>query len=283
MNYKIKESLIIENGYTNLYVVFKYNGHETTVTEYTKGIDGLYTFKFTNSALHLMNSTVEATLYASQNGVEYSIPKSYSIATYCYNMLSKYNADEYAEFRTLLVDLLNFGAALQVYTNDTNELANERLTDEQASWGTLTDREYVNITDGKYATIDNPTVTLKGASLSISNNVGINVKIEAENIEGLVMKIWTDSGKEWFISSEKFFYDSTTNRYVIGFKGLNASQMNDAVYIVTYNGDTIVSNTTRYSIESYVSSKMSNTNVNFVNMLKAMMKYGDSAKRYIYQ
>ena len=51
--------------------------------------------------------------------------------------------------------------------------------------------------------------------------------------------------------------------------------------MTVYNGDTAVSNTIRYSIESYAYAQQNSTDANLVELVKAMMKYGDSAKAYI--
>ena len=60
-----------------------------------------------------------------------------SIEEYCYTMLAKDTAS--AELRTLLVDMLNYGAKAQLYYNySTQHLVNENLTDEQRAWGTQT-------------------------------------------------------------------------------------------------------------------------------------------------
>ena len=63
------------------------------------------------------------------------------------------------------------------------------------------------------------------------------------------------------------------------FDGYNASQMSDAVYVTAYIGDTAVSNTLRYSIESYAASKMGE-NTELTELLCAMMKYGDAAAAF---
>ena len=60
-----------------------------------------------------------------------------SIEEYCYTMLAKDTAS--AELRTLLVDMLNYGAKAQLYYNySTQHLVNENLTNEQHAWGTQT-------------------------------------------------------------------------------------------------------------------------------------------------
>ena len=281
INFKVKESLFTETGYENPYVVFSLNGSEVTVKEY-KVEDNYVVFAFTDIAPHQMNDLISATLYAQYDGKEYeSTVRTYSVAMYCYNMLAKSTGDSMAEFRTLLVDLLNYGAESQIYTgHHTNNLVNALLTEEHRAWGTTTDREYVSVQDAAYVKIDNPAVSWKGAGLNLKDRVEIRVKLAADNIDNLRIKVTSDTTSHWIIPAEKF--EKTSGGYNVYFNGLNAGQMSKVVYLTVYNGDTPISNTVRYSIESYVANMQNNADTKLVSLLNAMMKYGDSAYNYAY-
>lgn len=280
INYKVNEAFFAESGYTNPYVVFSLNGVETRVTEYTVE-NGRYVFDFEDIVPHQMNDTIHATLYATYNGIEYaSEVREYSVATYCYNMLDKYNTNEYAKLQTLLVDLLNYGAASQVYMDyKTDALVNAKLTEEQKAMGTSTERTLETVQELEYKTIDNPTVQWKGGGLNLQKSVGMRFKITADNIENLTVKVTNDIGEETIIISDTF--ETTEGGYYVFFDGLNAGQMSDVVYLTVYDGETAVSNTIRYSIESYAYAKHNSSDTNLAELVKAMMKYGDSAKAYI--
>ena len=280
INYKVNETLFTENGYTNPYVIFSLNGVDTKVTEYTTE-NGKYIFDFEDIIPHQMNDTIYATLYATYNGVEYaSETREYSVATYCYNMLEKYNTSEYAELQTLLVDLLNYGAASQVYMDyKTDNLVNANLTEEQKAWGTSTERTLETVQDLEYKTIENSTVQWKGGGLNLQKSVGMRFKITADNIENLNVKVTNDIGEETIITSDAF--EATEGGYYVFFEGLNAGQMSDVVYLTVYDGDTAVSNTIRYSIESYAYAKQNSADTNLAELVKSMMRYGDSAKAYV--
>lgn len=279
INFKANENLFTEVGYENPYVIFELNGEEYIVTDY-EVVSGKYVFDFSDISPANMNDTVRATLYATFDGVEYaSETREYSVATYCYNMLSKYNTDDYVELRTLLVDLLNYGAQTQIYTNyNTDALVNAQLTEEQAAWGTSETPAYETVQNLAYKTIDNPTVQWKGGGLNLQDSVTMRFKISAESIENLTVIAETDT-TIWTISAEEF--EATTGGYYVFFDGLDASQMSEAVYLTVYDGDMPVSNTICYSIESYAYSKQSSTDTNLVNLLEAMMKYGNSASAYV--
>jgi hypothetical protein len=57
--------------------------------------------------------------------------------------------------------------------------------------------------------------------------------------------------------------------------------MRELVYVTVYDGDTAVSNTLCYSIESYAYAKQNDSDTNLKNLLIAMMRYGDAAYNFI--
>ena len=281
INFKANESLFTEVGYENPYVIFELNGEEFTVSDY-EVVGGKYVFDFADIAPHNMNDTVKATLYATFDGKEYvSETREYSVATYCYNMLNKYTSSEYAELQTLLVDLLNYGAMSQIYTDhNTNALVNANLTDAQKAWGTSETPTYETVQNLAYKIIDNPTVQWKGGGLNLVDAVTMRFKISADsgNYESLVVKAETDD-RIWTIPFEEF--TETTGGYYVYFSGLNAGEMSETVYLTVYENGKAVSNTLSYSIESYAYSKQTSTDENLKNLLEAMMKYGNSAYNYV--
>lgn len=280
INFKANESLFTQVGYENPYVIFELNGKEFTVSDY-EVVSGKYVFDFADIAPNNMNDTVKATLYATFDGVEYvSETREYSVATYCYNMLNRYTTSEYAELQTLLVDLLNYGAMSQIYTSyKTDDLVNANLTDTQKAWGTVDTPTYETVQNIAYKTIDNPTVTWKGGGLNLVDAVTMRFKIAADSgsYENLVVKAETDD-RIWTIPYETF--TETTGGCYVYFSGLNAGEMSEPVYLTVYENGVAVSNTLSYSIESYAYSKQTSTDENLLNLLEAMMKYGNSAKAY---
>lgn len=279
ISYKVDTALFESFGYTQPYVIFEFNGIQTTVTKYTTD-GGRYVFTFCDIAPNQMNDTISATLFATYDGVEYSSEtKEYSVATYCYNMLEKCSGDEYAEFRTLLVDLLHYGAASQVYTNyKTDALVDAQLTATQLSWGTSSDRTLENVLDTTYETVADPSVVWKGAGLNLQDSVTVRLKFETADIEGLSLRIICQTGS-WEIWNDAF--ESAGDVYYAYFRGLNAGQMSEPIYMTFYRDNTPVSNTVCYSIESYAQANQNGGTTALVELLKAMMRYGDSAYAYV--
>ncbi len=280
VNYLVKKEFIDSTAYAKCHVIFDFNGAQYKVNDYTVSGD-YYVFSFDNISPDKMNDVIKATLYVEVEGIVVSsATKEYSISTYCYSMLSKYNTEQYAELRTLLVDLLNYGSDTQNYTGyNTDNLVNANLTDEQKTWASANIASYNNMLNTKYGTIESPAVSWRGAELLLDTAITMKFIIKAEDISNLSVKITNDAGKVWTVKSDTFKkYDE--GQYYVYFSGLDASQMSDCIYLTVYNGEQVVSNTVRYSIESYASSKQNSTDEKLVKLISSMMKYGKSAYNY---
>ena len=278
INYKAPSSLI-SDGYKHLYVKFESTGEEKYATEYRVWNDKIV-FDYSDIAPNQLGEKIVATLYAEKDGTIYrSAPKEYSVAEYCYNILDKYSSEEYSDLRTLIVDLLNYGTEAQAYTDyNTDSPVNGWLTEEQLQYGTKDAPLLQTVQDIAYKTIDNPAVDWRGAGLNLQKSVTMRFKIAAESIEGLFVQIKGES-YTWTIGSDSF--EETDGGYYVYFDGLNAGQMSEPVYLTVYDGNTAVSNTVCYSIESYVYAKQSNSDALLNSLLIAMMKYGNSAYGYV--
>lgn len=267
-----------EGVYSNPSMSFSFGGNEYRVSEYTVGNDGRYVFEFSNIAPHKLNETVAFSLRGKVNGQVFS-GKTYerSVRDYCYTELGKMNS--VTELGTLLVDLLNYGAASQLYVEfDTGNLANAALTETQRAWATSGSGSYENVLNTKYATIDNPTASWKSVSLYLENTITIRYKIQVESIDGVTIRFNTQ-GKSWTISSDKFV-SAGNNQYYVDFNGLNAGELRETVYSTVYQGNTAISNTMSYSVESYVFNNQNSSDEKLSNLLVEMMKYGDAAAIY---
>ncbi|MBQ8741621.1 MAG: hypothetical protein IJY79_08765, partial [Clostridia bacterium] len=280
VNYKIKKSVVGVLGYSNLYIKFTFCGNEYTVSEYTED-DTYYVFTFDNIAPHRMSDTIYATFYGTKGDTIYESEKcEYSVRKYCSNMLEKYSDD--TELRTLLVDLLNYGAQSQIYTDyNTSDLANAALTEEQQAWATAdADVEAcVSVKNLEYATVENPTVSWTGGGLYLRDSIMMRFTIQADSISGLTVKV-SCGGKEWDITTDNFKWREDGKGYYVYIDGFNATQMREPVYLTVYSGDTAVSNTICYSVASYVAEKQNDSDEKLTSLLLAMIKYGDTANTY---
>ena len=268
-------------GYVNLKLKATYRNEENIITPTDNGTE--YVFKFENICPHEMNELVTAVLVAELEGVEFeSNSIQYSVAKYAYSVLG---ATDDSELQTLLVDMLRYGSAAQIYMGySVDNLVDSALTDEQASWGSVTLKELKSV----YETIPaegDIRAQWKGASLLLDNNVEISTSFEIDNAEGVYVNIYNENGYllEEFSGEELTVtpLDSGNVRVSFVFNGLNASQMRETVkYIVYDNENRAISDTLMYSIESYA-FKLQNEDTALADLIKAMMMYGDSASAYV--
>lgn len=281
VNFRILQTVLTESGYTDPYVEFNFNGENTVCSTYREQSQ-YYAFSFNNISPDMMNETITATLCATYDGkLVKAVPMEYSIATYCYNMLDKYASDpNYTELCTLLVDLLNYGAAAQNYTDTKlDALANKDLTNAQKAFATAECPSTTSVTNKDYATITNPTYDWNQVGLYLYDSVCVRLRFNSldsnvTGVAGLTVK-FECAGKTYTVSDLK----QTDNGWYVYFEGLNAGQMSEPVYATVYNGSTAISDTIMYSVESYVHSHKADGD-ELGTLVQEMYKYGCAAKAY---
>ena len=235
-------------------------------------------------------SEVTATLYGEdENGnVVYGKAVNYSLRQYAANQIKSANSS--AEFKTMMVDFLNYGAAAQTYFGyNTTDLANNGLTEEQLALGTA-DRELVSAR----ALTDSSSTRAKFSSANLEFESKITI-IAITNING---ETYTANKDTWYavakytnylgeeitltipFSDARIGVDASGRTY-INVNELAANEMSTPVEFTVYDGDgAAVTNTLTYSIETYAAGKVNGTNANLAALVKAMMKFGDSARVY---
>ena len=286
VNFKVDPKQFEGTGYSNPYVIFAFNGNLFVTTEYTIDSNGRYAFAFSDIAPRMMNDSIIATLYATYEGKQVACQtRSYSVKEYCYNMLARCEeGGVYANnetFKALLVDLLNYGEAAQIYGNyQTETLVTSNLTEAQRNWATEATPSLSTVQNLTYQTIENPSVTWKAGGLLLEDAVTMRFKFATDSIDGLTVKFYTDNNPTGWILDDSSFV-ATSGGYYVYFDGLKARQMRETVYVTVYCGDTAISNTISYSIESYAYAKQNDSNEKLTVLLEAMMKYGDAAYKYI--
>ncbi len=272
INFKVRNA--DAKGYTDLRAEFEMAGNTTKISEGTVEGD-LLVFCFKNVSPAMMAETVTARLYATYCGTEYELDcREYSIAAYCYNQLAT-TTDSDSAFRTLLVDLLNYGAEAQLYTNrKTDMLATYALTDAQKAWATQKDpelRSCLSLSDAP----ETVKAKLISASLELQDNVKVQFKFSSDSKEGLTAKIKLGN-KIHTVSADLFTFDNGV--YVVNFTALTATQLSDTIEFTVYDGNTPVSKTVTYSVETYASNMQEGHEHSA--LVKALMKYGNAAKVY---
>lgn len=266
INFKADATLFAEDCYSDPYATFTFKDETVTVTDY-EVVDGKYVFKFNNIAPHQMGDEITYTISATYNGEVVSSPeKTYSILKYCQSTLADANAAD--KVKTLVTDLLNYGAAAQTYMKyNTDALVNTGIDQTLAT----AERNYGSVL-AKGTEIADPTVDWTGSTLILESAITVRLKFTATSVEGLTVKINGQTVEP---------VSAGNNQWYVFYNGLNAGQLSTTIIAQIFNGDTAVSNTLTYSVESYANYQITNsTDANLVDLVKAMMIYGDSAANY---
>ena len=251
---------------------FKFEDWTTTVTvEPTLYSEGLYLFRFENVAPQQMGDIIVASLVI--NGEEVAVKDDYSVATYAYNQLNSKAIDGYSEekdaaLRTLLVDMLNYGAAAQKYTGyKTEALVNAGLAELGVS-GT----EFAEVTQSDVNVSGSNGVSELKATLYHDKANAIRIYFEAENIEAVSVQIVKDGQ-----ITEAAIQKNEEGRYYVQTDDILATEFGDVYYFNFNDGSgnvTIVS----YSVKSYVKTMQNNATAG--ELVQALWNYGVAANVY---
>ena len=280
MNFKVPKSSL--SSYDDFYMTFKCNGKEEKTTQYKQNGD-YYVFSYKGINPQLMNDEVTAVLHAKKGNEEYTSPeKALSVKEYAYTLLDRYSSDEYSKLRTLLVDLLNYGAMAQKYVGyKTDNLVNSELTAVQKGWGSNGAEEFKNISDLNYKTISSPTAQWNTCGLVLNNSIMLRAKFSAKDVENKTVEIAFRNTK--FTYDKNDFVNNGDGTYYVYCNELFAHELSDKLLLTVYENGVPCSNTMLFSVESYASviqqsSAYKGTALD--DLTQAMMRYGKSAAAY---
>ena len=268
-----------------------YTWETTDITDYTfDASTGKYKFVFKGICSDEMSNTVKCTLCANIGNQAYaSATKEFSVKKYAEAILKKYGTetdDASKKLCTLMVDMLNYGAAAQNYFGrNTRNLANSGLTDAQKALATPLPTQYNSVQNVQPLT--GSTASFKSAALSLLNTVdfivycaftstpGANVVAELSypTVEGgtaVVKKNLKDCE-----------YDSNKDRYRVVFDAIPSLYFKTPFTVVIKDNGKQISPTLTYSYESYVKSIVNgNYTDEMKDLARYMLAYGESANSY---
>ena len=288
--YKVKTSCV--NGYyDDVYVVVAQylEGDEVRETIVRPVLNGTnYEFSYAGVSAKEIGDYMDVKVYGTFKGelVE-GETLNYGVMNYVTSQLSKIDsssamsAAKKAAFKTLMVDLVCFGAAAQIgATYKVDTLPTALLTDAQLALASDDSviADIKQVTNTKYEEIENPTVIWKSAGLETKSKIIVRVQVQyAGNIDDVQLYVKVAGGEAVPVTTYELV-EGTTDRYYFSFDKLIARQFSDTLDFYFVQGDTVVSNTLRYSIESYAAKYQTNASIGPV--VKSMMKYGYAAKAY---
>ena len=286
-------------GFSNLRLVlekqvFDGNGNftwaEYEVTDYKdRTNDGVAykVFSFNNIAAKEMGDEIRAVLYAEKDDITYSSEvDEYSVKAYSFNRLRDSSDDN---FKRLLVDMLNYGAAAQVYFGyNTENLVNADLTEEQKAYGTATAEMPELVSVERIKETPGSTAEFYGKSVVLENSVELKYYMRfdtgapADSVK-LVLTYTAADGRpyEVVIPASEFVYSNKYSAYSAKLTTIAAKDMSSKVTAEIFDGDTLIGDVLEYSIESYAYNRLiKSTDENFKTLVIEMMKYGKSAENY---
>lgn len=278
MNFAVLGSNLINNNYYAKIVMYNPDGTTTEVDKYFYTWQDMGAYKLIvldGLVAKQMADKVEVTIY-SMSHVQVSNTWTDSIRDYAVRQLtSPANAGK-TELFTVIVDMLNFGAAAQNQFNyNKADLANSTLTDAQKAYATAS----LNWAD--YENNQVKGAGYMGTTLALENKIVLGIffneiaEIESDGLKAVVS--YTDhSGNEVSYEVEEWdFNTDLTGFYGIMVDTLVAADVFTVVNVEIYDGETLVASCAD-SIESYLVRQSATLGDIYV----ALMKYVVAAYNY---
>ena len=256
----------------------------TSTVEIQPVVNGnYYYFTLTGITAIRMGDMVDAVLHMTKGTQEYySKTDNYSVATYAYAML---NSSNDAKMLTLCADLLRYGAEAQTFKKyRTDSLVDANMTEAHRSYLSNTDALTFTATDSNLGDLASPVIPWVGKTLDLGSKVGMKFVFNAKNYSGDVSKLsmkvsYTGSTGEvkTVTLTGAEVYNAANGYYSFTFYGLLASELRTVVDVAIYNGNTQLSETLRYSAETYATKT---TGTALEPLSQALFAYSDSAKAF---
>jgi hypothetical protein len=248
--------------------------------EEVKAGGNLVAYRVTYKGIGAKNMGDEFTtrLYATtaEGAMKCGYANTTSIKSYLMGKIT--DAASSAVLKTLAVDMLNYGAAAQInFGYDAENLVNADLTEEQKALGTQTEAPAAN------------AQSISGTGASIITSVSVQNKVF---MYLTVRYTATDASKVKFVIKDaegKVITELATTAlsggkvFQASYDGVGAKQMREPITIEMQEDGKTVSQSLTWSVESYVAQTRANaaTSANLLNMVNALLIYGDSAAAYL--
>ena len=258
-----------------------------TIDEYTVA-DGRLIFDYPGISAAQMNDAIRATLYVKDaSGKEYVSPVvNTSVATYLDGLLSASASNP--KMLTLIMDMLNYGTAAQVYFDrHANAPVNEAF-DSFKNYASYASADFTNVLEN-LATSEN--VDGKAGKLNLGLDLGTRIGIQYKvtvpsnvNVDDVSLVITDAEGNVLETLRVAGNATDSKGRYIVNFYGSTSRDMRRVVYATAYAGSEAITGSYAYSISTYTWGIQENAaalgDPNLVNVTRAMMLYGDSAATY---
>ena len=280
--------------YDEVYAEFTRNGKTEKITaskeKLTSGSTVYYIFNYKGISPQAIGDDISITFYGVKDGIVYcGNSYSYSVANYIKNTLAK--SDTSDKLKTLLVDLVYYGEACQIYQNyKADKPLSNILTDEQKGYRSTGE---LNLTSVKHyehdEQVDEKIKFAPALRLADSVQIAIAFKIPDDVDMSKIIVSACDSDSGWydytFKNNPENFEKGKDGYWYFYFDKLNANQLSKTYFFAIFTGDDLTDDSTwtsisallYYSVESYAATVK---NEKLKAVTDAMMRYGNSAKAY---
>ena len=267
----------IPAGFENAYMVFNVNGVEYTAYSMGQDAQGRDLFSYPGINPQMMGDNINAVLYATVDGMEVTPAKTvnYSVLTYCNKQLPTAGKN----FKTLISDLLTYGAASQIklgYKTDAlvTDLATTALTPSTFPGASAITNQQAAIGD------KNSVADVTGVGLNLSNQVvcKFGFTITDTDLSKYTIKIVIGS-KETLINASECY--SENGKYWINYCDYSASQFDETITVTLWDGSTQMGRTFTYSVNSYFAKNANSSDAGLAGLVQAVYNYGASAAAYV--
>ena len=246
---------------------FTFRG-ETVMIDYSSEVDGKKVYVFDGITPQYMHEdlTIRSVLKYNEKVFAWNTT-TISVRSYCETLLEIATG----ELRTLLVDILNYGAAAQARQGITEDLANANIADYQGYATTATPSE----TDNVLAANQGENVQFTSATLTLEDKVDVTFKANvAETVDSASVKVTAQIGNG---EATEVAYTLVNGVLTVTVEGLSATDFNENVIVRVYVSDVEVA-ACRYSVNSYAYRKSADEKEG--SLVKALYAYGVSADAY---
>lgn len=268
MNFYVAQSNFNGSGY---YAVLDGPDNSSKMVPMTEWVEnnGYYQFTYDGLAAKQMSDEIAVTVYDAQ-GNQVSEVWTDSMRSYVMRVLDKQTEDT---ARTLLVDMLNYGAAAQTsFTYNTEDLANNQLTEEQQAYAT---QEVKICTDGRVK-----GANYYGTNFDLVNQISMNLYfVNVTNDMSAKIEFTDHYGKQHTVTVPGSEFSDNDDCKVINVDEIVAADGRQNVTCTVYDvdGATVVASVTD-SLESYVARMCAE-----YPWLEEIMKFSDSAYAYLHR
>ena len=254
------------SNYENVYILIRNTSYDngTTCTQIDGVLEnGRYKFEYDMLPTQ-MTDIMELTVYATDTTdqkMHHSTAQNTTVASYLYNRLKAIkDSDNQSDtlLRSTIVDLLNYGSALQVMLNyHTDNLANTRLKNEYPNYNdySLSDYEQEDEINTLYQTIDNPQMWFSSHTLFFDDSINPVIYFKAtKNGREMTDTDYLDvviSGISTKVYLKDLTYESQQQRYMYMFTDLTSNQVDRNIFFTLRDKDgNALSNTMSYNVSS---------------------------------